>query len=148
MGSKTILAGIFTLLLSIGCESSVQPLQEVTVVLQPNLEYSDGYYYLEIDTTKWQTLHRIDGDINPNIEYKRIEWMSNLVWYDDGEPVPTINDRSYSDFNGTFSTMVAPTSTMRGDTMIVRYYYDTKDTSDSINDFVPNGRGTLSIILY
>ena len=148
MGSKTIFKGILLLLFSIGCESSVQPLQEVTVELQPNLEYSDGYYYLEIDTTKWQTLHRIDGDINPNVEYKRIEWMSNLVWYDDGEPVPTINDRSYSDFNGRFSTMVAPTNNMRGDTMTIRYYYDTKDTSDSINDFVPNGRGTLSIILY
>jgi len=148
MESKTIFAGLLFILFSIGCESSLQPIKEVEVELQPNLEYNDGYYYLQIDTTKHQTLHRIDGNINPNIEYKRIEWMSNLVWYDDGEVVPTINDRSYTDSNGQFSTMVAPTNNMRGDTMIIRYYYDTKDTSDSITDFVPNGRGKLHIILY
>lgn len=147
VNSKTIFAGLLVIFFSIGCENSLQPTQEVNLTVDVNLPYDGQYYYLEIDTTKWQTLHRIDGDINPNIEYKRVEWMSNLIWYDDGEVVPTINDRSYSDEYGRFSTMIAPTNNMVGDTMTIRYYYDTKDTSDSITDFTPNGRGTLTIVL-
>jgi len=148
MVSKLTNIGILLLLLTMGCsENSLQPIKEVEVEIDVRLPIEDGFYRLEIDTTKHQTLHRIDGDINPNIQYKRIEWMSNLSWMDRGEYVPTINERSYTDSNGTFSTMIAPIKTMRGDTMMVGIMWDDKDTSDSINDFTITNTQTIYIIL-
>ena len=45
---------------------------------------SNGYYHLNIDSTKWQTLHRVSGSITENqfgVENFWIEWESNLYWY-------------------------------------------------------------------
>ena len=45
---------------------------------------SNGYYHLNIDPTKWQTLHRVSGSITENhfgVENFWVEWESNLYWY-------------------------------------------------------------------
>tara|TARA_Y100001951_G_scaffold31278_1_gene24456 strand:- start:28 stop:471 length:444 start_codon:yes stop_codon:yes gene_type:complete len=45
---------------------------------------SNGYYHLNIDSTRWQTLHRVSGSITENqfgVENFWVEWESNLYWY-------------------------------------------------------------------
>jgi len=89
-----------------------------------------------------------------DVENFWVEWESNLYWYigdtlgyvikrgltDDlvyvnydttyvtwftGFEVPTSNQMSYSNNNGTFHNMIAPVNTMVGDTMkLTAYWYD------------------------
>ena len=44
----------------------------------------NGYYHLEIDRSRWQTIHRVSGvvtDDNHNfVENFWIEWDSDLYW--------------------------------------------------------------------
>ena len=83
-----------------------------------------------------------------------VEWESNLYWYIgdtlgyvvsrgldmnlqyvnydttyltqfNGLEVPTSNQMSYSNYNGTFHNMIAPVNSMMGDTMkLTAYWYD------------------------
>lgn len=41
-----------------------------------------------------------------------------------GEEVPTSNQASYSNANGEVNNMIAPVRSMRGDTMILRWWYE------------------------
>ena len=118
---------------------------------------SNGYYHLELNKEKWQTIHRVDGvvtdDLGDPLFYRRIEWESNLYWYlgdtlgyivkrglsddviyvsydtvyvtgFDGMEVATTNIRSYSNDDGEISNMIAPVSTMEGDTLLLKAYYN------------------------
>ena len=83
---KSILIGLSFLL--IGCESPYKSLPEdgeVELLFDMRLSKDDnGYYHLNIDTTKWQTIHRVSGSILKNeygVENFRVEWSSNLYWY-------------------------------------------------------------------
>lgn len=131
----------------IGCESPTSYSEELQLSIQPRLERSGEYYTLEVDTTKWQTVHRIDGVFSQPIEFKRVEWMSNLYWYHNTEPVPTVQDRSISNEDGKISIMIGVTRNMIGDTLLLRYHYDNKPYSDTINDYVPNTRNNITILL-
>ena len=109
----------------------------------PRLEQDEnGYYHLTIDTTNWQTLHRLSGSIvdsasNQPVVSCRVEWESSHYWTlgdtlgfwvrqgltDDLEWVSY--DTSYvvgfSNSYGQVSNMIAPVQSMIGDTMTIWY---------------------------
>ena len=84
----------------IGCEDTLylEPVDESTIQVeeprvdvyyfdeQPNLSLDDnGYYHLDIDTTNWQTLHRLTGFISDSatsgpVVNCRVEWESSHYW--------------------------------------------------------------------
>lgn len=80
---------ILLLILLFGCsgtsitEPDTKPI--VSVELNPRLNVdSNGYYHLTIDTTKWQTLHRLSGTVYADeyvVEAFRVQWESSHYWY-------------------------------------------------------------------
>ena len=79
--------GLITLIgfnLFIGCEDS-NHIEPIEFVLESNLtEDSNGFYHLEIDTSVWQTLHRISGSVYVEegpVELIRFNWYSSHYWY-------------------------------------------------------------------
>ena len=79
----------------------------------------NGYYHLKLNPSSNQTIHTITGSIENINEPTKVLWWSNLVWYYNGEEVPTTNISSYSNENGDFSNVIAPIYSMKGDTLIV-----------------------------
>ena len=84
----------------IGCEDTLylEPVEEANNPIQEEIHQvfyfdsdgrlemdSNGFYHLTIDTTNWQTLHRISGFItdsattNPVVNC-RVEWSSSHYW--------------------------------------------------------------------
>ena len=66
---KLVSYGLITLIgfnLFVGCEDNNQ-LEPIEFILESNLtKDSNGFYHLDLDTTKWQTLHRISGNVYRN----------------------------------------------------------------------------------
>ena len=66
---KLVNCGLISLIglnLFIGCSSPFEPeeISTITFELDTRLEKDiNGYYHLLIDTTKWQTLHRLSGHV-------------------------------------------------------------------------------------
>jgi hypothetical protein len=55
---------------------------ELTLELDARLPVdSNGYYHLTLDSTKNQTIHRISGIVENNIEPTKVSWESNLYWW-------------------------------------------------------------------
>ena len=81
---------------------------------------SNGYYHLQLNDSSNQTIHTIEGIVNNHEYYDalKVEWDSNLVWYYEGEVVPTTNQASYV-VNGKVQNVIAPIRTMIGDTLIL-----------------------------
>ena len=78
--------GLITLIgfnLFIGCEDS-NHIEPIEFVLESNLtEDSNGFYHLEIDTSVWQTLHRISGGVYRNgesVDVIKFGWYSSHHW--------------------------------------------------------------------
>ena len=82
---KTIKA-VITLIgfsLFIGCED-VNEIEPIEFELISGLtEDANGYYHMALDTTRWQTLHRIEGRVVRNgegVNIIKFAWLSNLYW--------------------------------------------------------------------
>ena len=78
--------GLITLIgfnLFIGCEDS-NHIEPIEFVFESNLtEDSNGFYHLEIDTSVWQTLHRISGGVYRNgesVDVIKFGWYSSHHW--------------------------------------------------------------------
>jgi hypothetical protein len=89
------------------CQTPVEPTENGILEFLPrNIErVSDGLYSLTIDTTKWQTIYRIDGTLIRDdgklfaVE-QRIEFSSSHVWsFRSGDTIMTIIRRNV-DFRG------------------------------------------------
>ena len=69
--------------LFIGCEDSNQ-IEPIEFKLEARLnEDNNGFYHLRIDTTKWQTLHRISGSVLRNgegVDVIDFAWASTHYW--------------------------------------------------------------------
>ena len=88
-----ILVSLGILLFTFGCEDwsrgpgVTEEFDEISVYLNPRLpKDNNGYYHLQIDMGRWQTLHRIEGlaftsDTTAYVPNLRVEWESNLYWY-------------------------------------------------------------------
>lgn len=76
---------IILLFLLVGCESTTgwtERTPHITYDMRLPID-ENGYYHLEIDTTKTQTIHRVGGVVGDEygpIDNHRIEWESNLYW--------------------------------------------------------------------
>ena len=69
--------------LFIGCESA-EPISPITFELQFESEVDiNGYYHIPVDTTRWQTIHRISGNVyrkgNP-VNVIKFGWSSSHYW--------------------------------------------------------------------
>ena len=69
----------------VGCESTTEPISPVIFELQLESEFDiNGYYHITIDTTKWQTTHRITGYVhrdNEPVDVVKFAWGSSHYWY-------------------------------------------------------------------
>ena len=115
---RLVNCGLITLVafnLFVGCEQSnlfgpveegeytSQELSPILFELDSRLSVdANGFHHITIDTTKWQTIHRISGHV-----YR----------------VPIVNGASYSNEDGEVNTMIAPIKTMVGDTATIFYAY-------------------------
>ena len=84
---KTIKVVVTTLIgfsLFIGCEDANE-VESIEFELNTRLtEDANGYYHLTIDTTNWQTLHRIEARVTRNgegVNIIKFGWTSNFFWY-------------------------------------------------------------------
>ena len=82
---KLVNCGLITLIgfnLFIGCEDS--RLSPITFELDSKLtEDVNGYHHLTIDTTQWQTLHRISGHVyrdGESVNVLKFGWASSHHW--------------------------------------------------------------------
>lgn len=116
---------IIIMILAASCaveeELYVPPLP--TLELDGRLEMdSNGYYHLELDDDRVQTIHTISGTVGNTIHYDepmKVEWDSNLVWYLQNEwEVTTANPSSYV-LDGKVWNVIGPLHTMVGDTLIL-----------------------------
>lgn len=110
------------------CQSIVEPentsSQNINMTIDPRLDLDgNGYYHLTLDRTRWQTLHRISGNMQYEdgspVKLVRVAWSSDLYWVL-GDTVGYIvhrgltNDLIYVSFDTTYITgfggMEVPTS--------------------------------------
>ncbi len=80
------IVGLITLIgfsLFIGCEDANE-VESIEFELNTRLtEDANGYYHLTLDTTNWQTLHRIEGRVlrnNDGVNTVKFAWASNMYW--------------------------------------------------------------------
>ena len=70
--------------LFVGCSSPTEPISPILFELDARLfEDNNGYYHLDIDESRWQTIHRISGYVYRNNEpmnVTKFAWSSNLYW--------------------------------------------------------------------
>ena len=108
-----------------------------TLELDGRLPLDDnGYYHLTLNPYSNQTIHRLTGRVLNTIEPTKVSWWSNLTWELNGESVPTINGSSYVSDDGEINTVIAPTLSMKSDTLRVEC---------KVNEW--NIRQTLNIVL-
>ena len=81
--------GLITLIgfnLFVGCSSPFEPedISSITFELDSKLtEDVNGYHHLTIDTTQWQTLHRISGHVyrdGESVNVLKFGWASSHHW--------------------------------------------------------------------
>jgi len=81
-----------------GCSESLfapSPERNVSIVIDARLPMdSNGYYHLDLNTGRWQTIHRISGQITYNekpAELFKAYWRSSHLWII-GNPIGYIVD--------------------------------------------------------
>jgi len=74
---------ILTFFTILSCQKE-EKTPNVVFVLEPRMDLDDnGYYHLELDTSNFQTLHRISGHIysdNDPLENVKFDWESSHYW--------------------------------------------------------------------
>ena len=97
----------------------------------------NGFYHLPIDTTKWQTLHRLTGVVTRDSEdLWYVGYDTTYITWFSGFEVPIVNGSSYSDMHGEVNTMIAPVKSMIGDTITIGYsYFDDWKLEETIGEF-------------
>ena len=87
--SKQFVSIIIIIILCVSCEdifpNQVSNDESIYVYIDPRLPKDEnGYYHLNINRGRWQTIHRFSGlvtDENDNpLDVVRFEWSSNLYW--------------------------------------------------------------------
>jgi len=126
---------LIPLLFLVGC--SVNSVNETQLELQLTLDGrkpldQNGYYHIQLDSTRNQTIHTISGRVLNQERPVKVEWYSNLVWYFNGEEVPTINSSSYSNDEGEVFVVIAPIYKMKGDTLIINSHITETQITEKI----------------
>ena len=92
----------------------------------------NGYCHLELNQDTNQTIHTVSGTVGNTLTLPplKVEWDSNLDWVFQDNLVDVTNSTSYV-VDGMVMNVIAPISTMVGDTLVltgtIREYliYDT-----------------------
>lgn len=120
----------------------------IEVVFDINLpKNDDGYFILELDRSKNQTIHTLSGEVFPPIEYKRFEWSSNLEFKVGPYYASTTNIRSYTNKEGIFRNTIGPTLDMLGDTLLLKVRWDSKMLKDDVYSYNPSSYKLFAIVL-
>jgi hypothetical protein len=128
-----ILLSVFSLFTSCTIEDDILLLEEPTLEIDGRLPMDDnGYYHLQLNQDTNQTIHTVSGTVGNtlNLPPLKVEWDSNLDWVFQDNLVDVTNSASYV-VDGMVMNVIAPISTMVGDTLIltgtIREYliYDT-----------------------
>ena len=105
---KHIIITLSSLLLLISCESPTS-YSDGYADLNFDLRLpqdENGFYHLEINRNKWQTIHRVTGSISQDgygIENFMVAWESDLYWYL-GDTLGYIVNREFSIYQGKYVT--------------------------------------------
>ena len=105
---KHIIITLSSLLLLISCESPTS-YSDGYADLNFDLRLpqdENGFYHLEINRNKWQTIHRVNGSITEDgygIENFMVAWESDLYWYL-GDTLGYIVNREFSIYQGKYVT--------------------------------------------
>ena len=98
-----------------------------------SIKYSENMLDVENFWVEWESnLYWYIGDTLGYVVSRGLDMNLQYVNYDttyltqfNGLEVPTSNQMSYSNYNGTFHNMIAPVNSMMGDTMkLTAYWYD------------------------
>jgi len=108
---------------------------------------SNGFYYLYLDRSSFQTIHTFSGETIPSVYYKRFEWESNLNFSIGPYEASTANIRSYTNEYGEFRTSIGPILDMVGDTLLLTVRWDNRASLDDRYSFNPDSNRTFNIIL-
>ena len=130
-----ILVIIFYAMVLSSCSVEEDLLEPVlpTLEIDGRLPMDDnGYYHLELNQDTNQTIHTVSGTVGNtlNLPPLKVEWDSNLDWVFQDNLVDVTNSTSYV-VDGMVMNVIAPISTMVGDTLVltgtIREYliYDT-----------------------
>lgn len=130
-----ILVIIFYAMVLSSCSVEEDLLEPVlpTLEIDGRLPMDDnGYYHLELNQDTNQTIHTVSGTVGNtlNLPPLKVEWDSNLDWVFQDNLVDVTNSASYV-VDGMVMNVIAPVSTMVGDTLVltgtIREYliYDT-----------------------
>ena len=130
-----ILVIIFYAMVLSSCSVEEDLLEPVlpTLEIDGRLPMDDnGYYHLELNQDTNQTIHTVSGTVGNtlNLPPLKVEWDSNLDWVFQDNLVDVTNSTSYV-VDGMVMNVIAPVSTMVGDTLVltgtIREYliYDT-----------------------
>lgn len=130
-----ILVIIFYAMVLSSCSVEEDLLEPVlpTLEIDGRLPMDDnGYYHLELNQDTNQTIHTVSGTVGNtlNLPPLKVEWDSNLDWVFQDNLVDVTNSASYV-VDGMVMNVIAPISTMVGDTLVltgtIREYliYDT-----------------------
>ena len=130
-----ILVIIFYAMVLSSCSAEEDLLEPVlpTLEIDGRLPMDDnGYYHLELNQDTNQTIHTVSGTVGNtlNLPPLKVEWDSNLDWVFQDNLVDVTNSTSYV-VDGMVMNVIAPVSTMVGDTLVltgtIREYliYDT-----------------------
>ena len=118
---------------SCSVEDDILLLEEPTLEIDGRLPMDDnGYYHLQLNQDTNQTIHTVSGTVGNtlNLPPLKVEWDSNLDWIFQDNLVDVTNSASYV-VDGMVMNVIAPISTMVGDTLVltgtIREYliYDT-----------------------
>ena len=118
---------------SCSVEDDILLLEEPTLEIDGRLPMDDnGYYHLQLNQDTNQTIHTVSGTVGNtlNLPPLKVEWDSNLDWVFQDNLVDVTNSASYV-VDGMVMNVIAPISTMVGDTLVltgtIREYliYDT-----------------------
>lgn len=75
---------LIVVLLFTSCTKEEIELQQITPTLELDARLpvdDNGYYHLTLDSTKNQTIHRINGVVENTTEPTKVSWESNLYWW-------------------------------------------------------------------
>lgn len=119
-----ILVIIFYAMVLSSCsvEDDILVLEEPTLEIDGRLPIDDnGYCHLELNQDTNQTIHTVSGTVGNTLnisEPLKVEWESNLSWVYQDMLVDVTNSSSYV-VDGMVMNVIAPVTTMVGDTLIL-----------------------------
>ena len=120
---KKVFLYIFIYIILVGCESVLEPTNEVDYYLDisaPDLQLdSNGYYHIEFLDDYIQTFSTLTAETGSPQTYQKVGWMSDTEVNIQGYWTGCVNGNSYTDEIGEAHTVLSTWEILIGDTITV-----------------------------